>query len=258
MDYQHTAGDRTPFTYVIRFPRLNQAYYGVRYAKGCKPKDLGSTYFSSSKIVMRKLKQDPTAVFEVRKIFDDPKKACLHETKVLKRLDVRANPKFLNRHNNDGIYPNMNRKGMFGKRHSAETILKQKAAKIGEKNPAFGKPGTMLGRKHTEETLKKMREAKNGKTWNTGKHNTEESKQKCRDSQLGAKSHRFKGYYHTPHGIFESSRLAAAQNLNHKRIQEWCLTPDKVVTKHHLKCAFLNKQHLGKTFRELGFWFEPH
>ncbi len=232
----HTANDRTPYTYLIRFPSLNQLYYGVRYGANCHPSELGVGYKSSSNLVKHLLEQHSDAIFVVRKIFDDVDKAKRWETRVLTKMNAAKHPSFLNKQNN-WLYPLGNQ---------------------GKQNPMYGLPGTMLGRKHTTETIKKMSESKIGKTWNTGKHNTEESKQKCRDSQLGAKSHRFKGYYHTPHGIFESSRLAAAQNLNHKRIQEWCLTPDKVVTKRHLKCAFLNEQHLGKTFRELGFWFEPH
>jgi hypothetical protein len=205
-------------------------------------------------MVARRLKQDPTAIFEVRKVFEDAKKACLHETKVLQRLDARANPKFLNRHNNDGIYPDMDRKGMFGKKHTAGAIAKQRAAKVGEKNPAFGKPGTMLGRKHRPDTIQKMRDVKVGNTWNVGKHNRPESNKKSSESQLGVKHWRFTGLYHTPHGVFESSRLAALPNLNHRRIQEWCSSPDTVVTRRHLKSPYLSEHHVDKTFRQLGFW----
>lgn len=230
----HTAVDRTPYTYVIRFPSLNQLYYGVRYGANCHPSELGVGYKSSSNLVKHLLIENPDAVFIVRKIFDDVDKAKQWETRVLTRINAAKHPAFLNKQNN-WLYPPCNQ---------------------GKQNPMFGLPGTMLGRKHSPETLNKMRKVKIRNTWNFGKHNSEESKRKCRESQIGSKSYWFKGFYHTPHGVFESSRLAALPNLNYKRIQEWCNNPDKTITKQHLKCLYLNEHHLGKTFRQIGFWFE--
>jgi hypothetical protein len=43
-----TAGDRTPYTYLIVFKVTGQVYYGVKYSKFCNPKQLGVKYFSSS------------------------------------------------------------------------------------------------------------------------------------------------------------------------------------------------------------------
>ena len=43
--------DRIPYTYIIGWSSLNKWYYGVRYAKNCKPEDLWKTYFTSSKHV---------------------------------------------------------------------------------------------------------------------------------------------------------------------------------------------------------------
>ena len=40
-----------PFTYCITHLKTNKKYYGSRYAKGCHPKDLGVTYFTSSMIM---------------------------------------------------------------------------------------------------------------------------------------------------------------------------------------------------------------
>lgn len=230
------AHNRTPYTYVIRFPSLNQLYYGVRYGANCHPSELGVGYKSSSNLVKHLLLEHPNAIFEVRKIFNDAEKAKKWETRVLMRMNAAKHPAFLNKQNN-WLYPPCNQ---------------------GKQNPMYGLPGTMLGRKHSEETLKRMSEVKIGKTWNVGKSPSEAAKQKSRESQLGAKSHRFKGYYHTPYGVFESSRLAALPNLNYKRIQEWCSAPDTIVTKRHLQCLYLGEHHIGKTFRELGFWFEPH
>lgn len=231
---RHTASDRTPYTYVIRFPELGVLYYGAQWGRGCHPDNLGVKYFSSSSRVKNLLKHH-RAIFEPRKIFYSVDDCRSYETRFLVKVNARKNIKMLNTHNNE----------------------RQKYMdNAGCKNPAFGKPGTMLGRKHSEETLKRMSEVKIGKTWNIGKSPSEAAKQKSRESQLGAKSHRFMGYYHTPHGVFESSRLAALPNLNYKRIQEWCSNPDTVISKQHLKCKYLSECHIGKTFRQLGFRFE--
>jgi len=232
---RHTASDRTPYTYVIRFPELGVLYYGAQWGRGCHPDNLGVKYFSSSSRVKNLLKHHK-AIFEPRKTFYSVNDCRSYETRFLVRVNARKNKKLLNTHNNE----------------------RQKYMdNAGCKNPAFGKPGTMLGRKHSEQTLKKMSEVKIGRTWNTGKHNTEESKQKCRESQLGAKSHWFKGYYHTPVGRFESKRLAA-NAMGGVCVRGWCKQPDRIISaKNIAKSSWLQPHHLGLTFRQLGFWFEP-
>lgn len=231
----HTAKDRTPYTYVIRFPTLNQLYYGVRYGANCHPSELGVGYRSSSNLVKHLLLENQDAVFEVRKVFDNIEKAKKWETRVLMRMNAAKHPSFLNKQNN-WLYPPCNQ---------------------GKQNPMYGLPGTMLGRKHTPETLKKMSEVKIGKTWNIGKSPSEEARRKSRESQLGAKSCWFKGWYHTPVGKFESKRLAA-EALG-VCVQRWCKQPDKIISNGAIaKSSWLQPHHLGLTFRQLGFWFEPN
>lgn len=105
-----------------------------------------------------------------------------------------------------------NKNGMFGKKHTPETIEKMRLAKEGkyegEKNPFFGKTHTeeirkllsethiglqagennpMFGKTHTEETRKFLSEINKGKTWFKGKHHTEEAKKKISESKIGKK-----------------------------------------------------------------------
>jgi len=234
MQRNHTAGDRTPYTYVVRFPSLNRLYYGVRYGANCHPSELGVGYKSSSTLVKHLLTENSDTIFKVRKIFNSVEKAKRWETRVLTRIDAAKHPAFLNKQNN-WLYPPSNR---------------------GKQNPMYGLPGTMRGRKHSPETLKKMREAQIGKTWNTGKHNRPESNQKARESQLGEKSSKFKGWYHTPIGTFASKRLAAeAMGVC---VRHWCKHPDRIISKGAIaKSSWLQPGHLGLTFRELGFAFTP-
>ncbi len=89
-----------PFTYLIGWSAYNKWYYGVRYAKGCSPKDLWKTYFTSSRVVkqFRKDFGEPD-VIQIRKTFTSKKSATMHEYKVLNRLDASNNTKFLNKCN---------------------------------------------------------------------------------------------------------------------------------------------------------------
>lgn len=87
-----------PYTYIIGWTEHNKWYYGVRYSKKCDPKDLWKTYFTSSKYVkeFRKKYGEPDVV-QIRKTFSCIEKARLWESKVLIRLGVVGDERFLNR-----------------------------------------------------------------------------------------------------------------------------------------------------------------
>ena len=95
--------ENIPYTYLIGWPKLGKWYYGVRYAKNCTPSDLWVTYKTSSKIVHNFILKhgDPT-VRQVRKIYKNRENAIqlaqLWENRVLKKLNVTKNPKWLNGH----------------------------------------------------------------------------------------------------------------------------------------------------------------
>lgn len=114
--------DTQPYTYVIGWTKFDKWYYGVQYNKNCHPNKLWKTYFTSSKRVKDFYKEngDPD-IIQIRKIFNTPEEALNWEQRVLKRLKVKSNDRWL--------------------------------------NVAIGKP-TMLGKKHSEETKAKMRKPK--------------------------------------------------------------------------------------------------
>jgi hypothetical protein len=89
----------TPYTYLIGWPEYNIWYYGVRYAVGCHPSDLWNPYTTSSPIVKEffKLHGNPT-VIQVRNTFNDQMTARIWENRVLKKMSVVQNPKWLNEH----------------------------------------------------------------------------------------------------------------------------------------------------------------
>lgn len=98
----------TPYTYLIGWSSLNMWYYGVRYALKCAPDDLWKTYFTSSKHVHRFEKlHGPPDIIQVRKIFTNANQAINWENKVLKRMKVVEDNRFLNRTYNKGISTNL-------------------------------------------------------------------------------------------------------------------------------------------------------
>lgn len=96
--------DRTPYTYLIGWSKLNTYYYGLRFAEGCHPDELWKTYFTSSKYVAEFVAQhgDPD-VIEIRRIFHEVPKARLWEHTVLRRMKVIHRGDFLNRTDNKSI-----------------------------------------------------------------------------------------------------------------------------------------------------------
>lgn len=87
-----------PYTYLIGWPAQDLWYYGVRYAQGCHPLDLWNPYTTSSKHVDNAVAQyGEPPIKIVRKTFGDVNSARLWESRVLKRLKVVSNPKWLNK-----------------------------------------------------------------------------------------------------------------------------------------------------------------
>ena len=91
----------TPFTYCLTFLLTGERYYGVRYAKGCHPSQLWTTYFTSSEIITDLIEEhgEDAFIFEVRKTFITAEQARSWETKFLTRIDAAKHPEWLNGHN---------------------------------------------------------------------------------------------------------------------------------------------------------------
>lgn len=87
------------FTYLIGWSALGLYYYGARYSKKCSPADLWTTYFTSSeRVASMRLEHGEPDIVEVRKTFDTPEGALNWEVRVLKRLKVTKNDRWLNGH----------------------------------------------------------------------------------------------------------------------------------------------------------------
>jgi hypothetical protein len=94
------------YTYLIGWSNLDKWYYGVRFSKNCEPSELWVSYFTSSKHVkrFREVNGDPD-VIQIRKKFECGKKAIIWESKVLKKLRVIQNDKWVNKSDNTAICP---------------------------------------------------------------------------------------------------------------------------------------------------------
>lgn len=96
------------YTYLIGWSKLNKYYYGVRYSKRCSEEELWHKYKTSSKYVHQfYVDNGEPDVIQIRRLFEDKIKAISWESKVLKRLHVVDDDRFLNRWDNNMVPKNM-------------------------------------------------------------------------------------------------------------------------------------------------------
>lgn len=142
-----------PFTYYLYHKPTGLKYYGVRYSKRCDPKDLWTTYFTSSPIVKQMIKEYgvDSFSFKLRKTFNTSEEALLWENRVLTRLNAASNPQWINRNNGGRLF-----KGPVT--HSATA-----RSKMSKKNK--GIPKTEEHRKKISESSLKDREKRRQEGW---------------------------------------------------------------------------------------------
>jgi hypothetical protein len=134
----------TPYVYLIGWSKHNLWYYGASYAnsknKTAHPSQLWKSYFTSSNNVKkyREMYGEPN-IIEIRKTFDSAQKCIEWETKVLKKLNVLHESKWINGNIAGAIFMTDDMKKRIGEKHK------------GEKHWSFGKP-------RPEETKQKIRD----------------------------------------------------------------------------------------------------
>lgn len=222
-----------PYVYLIGWKALDVWYIGVRFKVNCDPGDLWNTYFTSSKHVkaFRQEHGEPDHI-EILKEFNNSVDALEYEEKKLKELDVLKKSNWLNRNIGGHLFNSRlketrekisrslkGKRSWLGKKHSEESkakisksligrkdieeIRKKKSlARMGDKNPNWGKFGEQspnFGKRASEETRKKMSMALKGKkrsdesrkNLSEGAKNrkpiSEETRKKMSESQKGRK-----------------------------------------------------------------------
>lgn len=166
-----------PYTYLLKFKPTNRFYYGVRFSKNCHPNDFFIKYFTSSseiKNLIDKFGLD-SFEFEIRKIFNSANKARIWEHKVLRRLKVLKNNKWINKTDNISIYVE-NPKEKYhlwwnSLTEKEQNTINKKKANIGIKNGMYGrdrsgKNNPRFGVTLSEDIKNKISESNKGKKAN--------------------------------------------------------------------------------------------
>lgn len=164
-------------------------YYGVRFAKDCKPDELLVSYFSSSVYVKSAIDVLGLPKASIRRTFDSADQARKWEQTVLRRIRAVSSDLWLNKTDNISICPeaalaaakrpksetmrkrlSATRKSM-GYKPSKEQLAKMNAGTIGCKRPS--KSRSMVGNTlragctDSAETRERKRAARVGKIWIT-------------------------------------------------------------------------------------------
>ena len=167
-----------PFYYIVGWTNEQKYYIGSRYANGCDPSDLGTKYFTSSKVVKEKWKEQPPDIVQVLLTFETKEQAREWEATALHNFGVPNNPMFLNK--------SAGTKGFKVPENLTESHrLKISASLTGKKRSP-----------HSDETRAKMSSAHKGKTHSVearakmssahkGKTHSEEARSKISASNKG-------------------------------------------------------------------------
>lgn len=161
------------YTYLIGWTIHDKWYYGVRFAKECKPEDLWVKYFTSSKKVkeFRKTHGEPD-VIEVRRTFKDTNAARLWESRVIRKTNAVFDKKWMNMTDNTDMFFFEGKRGSFTPEHRAKLSTAASSRKLTEshkdalhqgrrksKNSAEHKAALVasrLGSHHTDEARQMM------------------------------------------------------------------------------------------------------
>jgi hypothetical protein len=137
--------------------------------------------------------------------------ARLWEHKVLRRLNARDDPKFLNKTNGDGRFFNTGHteetKKKLSEKHTGKIISEEtkKKLSISNKGRLAGEKNGMFGKQHSEESKKKIGDSARGKrAWHNGKTYEEIQKdpekallRKQKHSEFMKENSPFKGKVHS-------------------------------------------------------------
>ena len=266
------------YTYFIRWSEYDKQYYGVRSGNKCAPEDdLLIHYFTSSPPTKEFMREHGMPdIVRIDKTFDNSKDARDYELHFLRENNVVNDDRWLNR--SHGSPPIRN------KPHTKETKKKMSDASKGEKNHMFGKKGKLhhnYGMKHTPESIQKMRDALangnhpcHGKTFEEiyGEEEAKIKRKTLSEKKLGegnpmygksgAENPIFTGYYITPWGKFAST-VEFVENspiyISGDTLRGYCKKNNqKIISRQAVSQSnFLTKDMIGKTFKEIGFDFEP-
>ena len=222
-------------------------YIGSKVRKGWNP-DRHEEYVCSSKEVKPLILENRTEwVYEILQT-GDPKYIVELENILLKSLNAKDDPMSFNQHNGDGLY------NRYGVKENMTTRHKKSEARLGSKNPMYGKIGELsphYGKKYDDNHRKRQSEGVKRYCENRPKeHNENISKSLKGNFKL---SENMRGENNPMYGIPASDYNKAMTKLKnsgennpmkkieHQRTCEHCI---KTVAKNHYtmfhgdKCKF--------------------
>lgn len=263
------------YTYRITNIKDRMYYYGVHSSK-CLPKeDIGIKYFSSSKNkeFIKDQKVNPQDYkYKIIKIFKTRREAIEHEIFLHDKFNVSINEKFYND----------TKQTSMGFDTTGRATVKDKDGNIFLVNvddPRYLSGelvGVSKGNKMSEEFCQKISNANKGYIPSNehrrkisealiGKKKSPEHIQKGIQTKLkngtyrGKNHPRFKGYYITPIGTFESlAALTPIISLTQMKI--FCDDCDRLISKasynhsRFFQLFYTYEEIEGRTYRDMGFW----
>lgn len=141
---------RLEYVYLIRHKPTGNFYAGSSYSKTCHPEKFWVSYFTSSKVVKRLLREDSES-FEVLEVIPRPlNDAREFEVSLLQSVDAARSPRWINRTNGHGKF------GCCGA-HSESTKAKIGDAHRGKPKPPMPEEikqkisNSLRGRKRSDE-----------------------------------------------------------------------------------------------------------
>ncbi len=203
--YPHKNLPYEPYVYLIGWSHLDTYYIGSSFGKikNAHPIQLWSTYFTSSKYVneFREVNGEPDIV-RIEKTFNDREKCINYEVKLLIRMNVIRDSRFLNRSCGNGKFLIINhtestkekirlskqnisdetrlKLSIAGKNISVETRQKMSISKKNMSDETRAKMGAVhKGRKRSPETCRKIGETSKGRVF------TADARQKMSDAHKG-------------------------------------------------------------------------
>lgn len=184
-----------PFTYLIGWSALDKWYIGARWADGCAPSDLWSTYFTSSKYVaaLRERHGEPD-IIEIDQVFENKKAALQREIFLLQINRAKERGCFLNKAVGGIFDPSdleiRSRSALAhrGKKQSPETIEKRIAPLRGRVRPeAHGRKisAALAGKKLSPSHCESIAKAKKGNANRKGTSTSDQGRKNIGAAKIG-------------------------------------------------------------------------
>lgn len=230
--YQETV----PYIYKWTHVASGKWYIGSKVKKGWNPAR-HEEYICSSKDVKPLIQENRSQwVYEIL-YTGTPEYITQLERQILSELDAKNNPMSFNQHNGNGLY------NRFGVKENNITRMKKSKARLGDKNPMYGKTkekSPNYGKKHNEEW--RAKQSQGVKKYSTNRpqaHNDNISRSLRGNTKL---SERMQGKNNPMYGIPASeynkamTRLKNSGNNNPMKKpenQKTCEYCAKVVAKNH-------------------------